>query len=160
MQPREGTRTISRDPPSQSNRQVQLGPLLHLPLATPVTKHRPLQEGSPALADPRSWLFQHFCAGDPWKQPAVGHAAQLAPCLLPGHLIHPLPTPPQAAPARPKQTLTEHFSAQHPLTLGAFSLCLFFCLFFLCFFFFSLPFFGGCDFNCVHTVPDKPCPGF
>lgn len=109
----------------------------------------PSRKASPALADQRSQLFQRFCAEDPWKQLPVGHAARLAPSLLPGHLIHPLPTPPQAAPAWPKQNLMEHFSAQHPLTLGAFSLCVFF---------FFLPGFCGCDFNCVRMVPDKPCP--
>lgn len=76
-------------------------------------------------------LFQLFFAQNPWKELPVGHTAQLAPSLLPGHLIHPLPRLPQAAPAQPEQNLMEHFSAQHPLTLGA-SFCAFFPLISLC----------------------------
>lgn len=65
-------RSSCKTPFLQSNRQVQPGPLLRLPLATPVTKHRPLQKGFPVLADRFSRLFQHFCAQDPWKRCPVG----------------------------------------------------------------------------------------
>lgn len=110
----------------QNKPQVELSPPLCLLLAIPVTTHPLLQEGFPVLAEQCPGLFQSFFAENPWEELPVGHTAQLAPSLLPGHLIHPLPTLPQAAPARPGQNLREHFSAQHPLTLGASSLCLYF----------------------------------
>lgn len=129
-----------KNPFLQSNRQVQPGPLLLLPLATPVTEHRPLRKASPCWQTNSHGFSSVFVPG------TLGNAARLALVLLPGHPIHPLPTPPQAAPAWPMQNPMEHFSAQRPLTLGAFILCLLFSF---------LPLFV--TFNCVCTVPDKLC---
>lgn len=107
----------------------------------------------PRAGRPMPRAFPAFLCREPLERAASGShcpAGTQPPSWAPHS---PAPHVPQAAPARPEQNLMEHFSAQHPLTLGAFSLCLFF---------FNLPVFCGCDFNCVcrsriiHVLASEP----